>query len=240
MTDPSDIETRKRPLWLRAFAVALCLCVIVVLVQLGNWQVRRLHWKTALIEAVDLRLDADPVAPPVGPVTFDTHVYQPVQTSGVFDHSQTYLVKALTELDAGFWVMTPLTGPDGTIWINRGFIPTSLRNGPYDQPEGMQDITGLLRITEPEGTLLEKNDPDTNRWYARDVDMLSRQAGIADYAPYFLDQSNGTSDWPRAGLTHVDFRNSHLSYALTWYGMALLLAGALIWIAVRSKEIDSH
>ncbi len=238
MTERSDISTHKRPLWLRAFVFGLCLGVIVVLILLGNWQVRRLQWKTALITAVETRLDSEPIAPPTEPVSFDTHVYQPVQTSGVFDHSKTYLVKALTELDAGFWVMTPLSGPDGTVWINRGFVPTALRNGPYDQPEGLQNVIGLLRLTEPEGTLLEKNDPVTGRWYSRDVDALSSEAGLNQFASYFLDQNSGSAEWPRAGLTHVAFSNSHLSYALTWYGMALLLVVTLGWILFRSPAED--
>lgn len=236
MTGLPSTQKQERPLWLRAFLLTLCIGVIAVLILLGNWQVRRLSWKLTLIEAVETRLASDPIAPPMGAVDFDTHAYLPVTTTGTFDHSQTYLVKALTELDGGFWVMAPLTGPNGTIWVNRGFVPTRLRNGPFDQPEGEQNITALLRLTEPEGTLLEKNDPSTGRWYSRDVDALSAEADLTSNAPYFLDQSSGTSDWPRAGMTHVTFKNSHLSYALTWYGMALLLAGVLVWLIFRKPD----
>ena len=93
-------------------------------------------------------------------------------------------------------------------------------------------------MSEPEGTLLEKNDPETGRWYARDVVALSTDAGLSDIAPYFLDQNSDSSEWPRAGLTHVAFRNPHLSYALTWYSMALLLAGAFGWQIFRRNQKD--
>lgn len=36
-------------------------------------------------------------------------------------------------------------------------------------------------------------------------------------------------------MTIVTFRNNHLSYALTWYAMALLLAGALFHV-LRSRR----
>jgi len=37
------------------------------------------------------------------------------------------------------------------------------------------------------------------------------------------------------GLTVVRFPNNHLVYALTWYGLALLLLGAGIWV-VRDER----
>lgn len=38
------------------------------------------------------------------------------------------------------------------------------------------------------------------------------------------------------GLTVIAFPNSHLVYALTWYGMALMLAGAVIYIILRGRR----
>jgi len=45
-------------------------------------------------------------------------------------------------------------------------------------------------------------------------------------APYFLDadDSPNPGGWPVGGLTVVRFHNSHLVYALTWYGLALMVA----------------
>ena len=48
-------------------------------------------------------------------------------------------------------------------------------------------------------------------------------------ARYFIDAADtapadGRDHWPRGGLTVTAFRNSHLSYLLTWYGLALLVA----------------
>ena len=47
------------------------------------------------------------------------------------------------------------------------------------------------------------------------------------------DALAGTTDTrPVGGLTVIAFRNTHLSYALTWYGLALLVVGAA-WVVVR-------
>jgi surfeit locus 1 family protein len=39
---------------------------------------------------------------------------------------------------------------------------------------------------------------------------------------------------PIGGLTVITFHNSHLVYAITWYTLALMVAGA-IWLGVRSE-----
>jgi surfeit locus 1 family protein len=44
-----------------------------------------------------------------------------------------------------------------------------------------------------------------------------------------------TNASPVGGLTVVTFRNAHLSYAITWYGLALLVVGAT-WIVIREER----
>ncbi|WP_399677371.1 SURF1 family cytochrome oxidase biogenesis protein, partial [Xenophilus sp.] len=57
--------------------------------------------------------------------------------------------------------------------------------------------------------------------------------------PYFIDAQAepGTpaGTWPAAGLTVVRFSDSHLVYAITWYGLAALLLGATVYL-LRSER----
>jgi surfeit locus 1 family protein len=46
--------------------------------------------------------------------------------------------------------------------------------------------------------------------------------------------ANGRGVAPVAGLTVITFHNSHLVYAITWYTLALMVAGA-IWLGIRSE-----
>ena len=49
-------------------------------------------------------------------------------------------VQALTELGAGYWVLTPLQRENGELlWINRGFVPPDRRD-PSSRP-----VTGVWR-----------------------------------------------------------------------------------------------
>jgi surfeit locus 1 family protein len=40
-------------------------------------------------------------------------------------------------------------------------------------------------------------------------------------------------DQPVGGLTVITFHNSHLVYAITWYALALMVAGAWWWSVRR-------
>jgi surfeit locus 1 family protein len=40
---------------------------------------------------------------------------------------------------------------------------------------------------------------------------------------------------PVGGLTVISFHNNHLVYAVTWYGLALMVAGACLWV-VRDER----
>ncbi|MEM9438324.1 MAG: SURF1 family protein [Pseudomonadota bacterium] len=223
-------DDARRPLWVDALILTLAFVVFVTMILLGNWQVQRLDWKLDLIEAVDTRAFAAEVPAPTGPVTEEGDEYLRVEVMGTFAHGEARRVKAVTDLGLGNWIMTPLDTGARVIWINRGFIPQNF-NGTLEEPVGEQRITGLLRITEPEGTLLESNDPAAERWVARDVDQLSEAAGLAAES-YFIDADHLSAPeaWPRGGLTIIEFPNNHLSYALTWYAMALLLFAAMAWV----------
>lgn len=226
-------DGQTRPLWVDVTILSLASVVFVVMLSLGTWQVQRLSWKLDLIETVEARAFGEPVEAPFGAVTTEDHAYLRVKTQeGIFLHDVSRRVKALTEIGAGSWLMTPLQTDSRVIWINRGFVPAGSQASDWSTPERPVSVTGLLRITEPGGTVLEKNDPVAGRWFSRDVAALSDAAGLGRTAGYFIDGDHFGSDesWPRGGLTQITFRNAHLSYALTWYAMALLFLGAMIYL----------
>lgn len=234
----SERTGAKRPLWFDITLLVLATALLATLVGLGNWQMRRLAWKLNLIEAVENRAFNTPVDPPSGPISADKHAYLRVVVDGIYRQNLSRLVKAVTKIGPGYWLMTPLRTDREFIWVNRGFIPTGTTTTHVKEPAGMVRVEGLLRIAEPGGTFLERNDPRTGRWYSRDVHALSTHAGLGKTASYFIDSDHVgmPSDWPRGGLTILNFRNAHLVYALTWYTMAILLfAGVVYAVYERTK-----
>ncbi|WP_372570300.1 SURF1 family protein [Ruegeria jejuensis] len=226
------IEQRGRPVWLTVLLLGLCAALIVTFILLGNWQMRRLTWKTDLIEAVESRAFGDPVDLPEA-FEPDAHSYLRVRAPGQFDMDKPVLVKAVTGLGPGHWLMMPLLADGRTIWVNRGFVPSQAQD-PAGWAAPVTPVTGLLRPSEPTGTLLERNDPGAGRWVSRDVEALSEALGLGKTVPYFIDADHNAEQagWPRGGLTQLSFRNTHLSYALTWYAMAALLFGAVAYLTI--------
>lgn len=220
-------------LWL----TVLSLITLVLLIALGVWQIERRAWKLALIDRVEQRVHA-PAQPIPAPAAWPTvsaasDEYRHVSLSGRFLHDRETLVQAVTQEGPGYWVLTPLERDDGTaVLINRGFVPSERRDPSARRdgnPQGQVEITGLLRVTEPKGGFLRNNAPQHNRWYSRDVAAIAAARGLPNVAPFFVDADAGSqiASGPIGGLTVIRFPNNHLIYALTWFALALMLAGRL-------------
>jgi surfeit locus 1 family protein len=242
-----DADERRgdgKPPLRRLLFLGLSLLGVIGFTALGVWQTERRAWKLALIARVDARIHA-PAAPLPGSRQWpglDAHAeeYRRVRTSGEFLNDRETLTQALTEQGAGFWVMTPLRTPQGMVLVNRGFVPDDRRDPAArraGQPQGPVTITGLLRATEPKGGFLRTNDPQAGRWYSRDVDAIARAHHLGPVAPFFIDAdaTPNPGGYPIGGLTVVHFRNAHLVYALTWFGLAVLSLTAAVRL-LRSPE----
>jgi surfeit locus 1 family protein len=211
----------------RVTLFALGLLLMAGFVALGTWQLERRRWKLGLIARVEARVAAPPIDA-LGPALWRRvggFEYTRVRVAGRLRHDRETRVQAVTVLGAGSWVLTPLITDRGwTVLVNRGFTP-----GPTSRTATPATITGLLRLSEPGAGWPRANDPAQGRWYARDVAAIARARGLGAVAPYFIDADAGPdpTGWPRGGLTEIRFRNHHLVYALTWFALAALVAGAL-------------
>jgi surfeit locus 1 family protein len=209
----------------------LALAAFAMFVALGTWQLQRRVWKLDLIARVNARVHAPPALAP-GPaawptVTAASDAYRHISVAGAFQNDKETLVQAVTDLGPGFWVITPLLS-------DRGF---TVLPGPVI-------LTGLLRISEPHGGFLRSNDPEGGHWYSRDVAAIAAARGLPPgrTAPYFID-ADGTPNpggLPVGGLTVIAFPNSHLVYALTWYGLALLVAVGFAYAAREEWRIRAR
>ena len=234
----------------RGILVVLALAGMAGFAALGVWQLERRAWKLELIDRVERRIHAEPVPAP-GPEAWPSvdaagYAYRRVRLSGRYLHDSETLVQAVTELGAGYWVLTPMVTPQGTtVLVNRGVVAGDRRDpggSVAGNPAQDTQVTGLLRISEPGGGFLRRNDPAAGRWYARDVAAIAAARGLADVAPYFVDadassdvSSNGPGG-PRGGLTIVSFTNHHLIYALTWFVLAIMAGGAGLFMLLPERR----
>ena len=228
----------------RAAIVFGALLFFIGFVMLGSWQVQRRAWKLDLIERVDSRVHAPAVDAPEpahwSQVSAANDEYRHVRVSGRFMDAATVRVQAVSELGAGFWLLTPLRQDDGSVvLVNRGFVPAEARVPTPPAPPTAVSVTGLLRLTEPGGGFLRHNDPAANRWYSRDVAAIAESRGLNRVAPFFIDADAApgdasSPDAPVGGLTVIAFHNNHLVYAITWYTLAVMVAAGA-WRFLREE-----
>ncbi|WP_077035614.1 SURF1 family protein [Pelomonas sp. KK5] len=218
----------------RGAALALLALLFFGFCALGVWQVERRAWKLALIDRVEARVHAAPVELPSA---FGDDEYLHVRVSGRYRYEAQVFTQAVTKEGSGYWVMTPLLRADGSqLLVNRGFVPAESREAVRTGPDGEVQLTGLLRLSEPGGGFLRKNEPAAGRWFSRDVEAI----GGGKFLPgRFLDADAAPAGTlpalPIGGLTVISFHNSHLVYALTWFGLALMCVGAG-WLVLRQQS----
>jgi surfeit locus 1 family protein len=230
------------------------LCAFALLVALGTWQVERKAWKEGLIAALTERLSAPPVPlpPPAAWASLDPakDEFRRVAFTGEFAHDQEALVytagSSLRDDVAGpgYWVFTPARLPGGEIvMVDRGFVPEG-RQAPATRAQGQVtgkiEIVGVMRWPEARGMFTPADEPAKNIWFVRDPAAMAAAKHVGAIAPFYIDQEAPPvpGGLPRGGKLHPSLPNNHLGYAVTWYGLALVLVVAFgAWIVSRRREI---
>jgi surfeit locus 1 family protein len=230
---------------LRALIVPgfLALAAIAVLVSLGNWQMRRLAWKEELIANAAERPSApvQDLPPPSQWLDLDIEEaeFRRFRLTGRFLHDkEAWVFTSLGEPKGkfggpGYWIVTPFALENGgSVLVNRGFAPQD-RHRPPDRGEalnsGRMSVSGLLRPDEERSIFTPDDRSADNFFFARQVDPIATAKGLeGPVAPFTIDllaAETPPGGLPQAGETRVAFTNNHFQYALTWYGLALALAG---------------
>jgi len=216
---------------------ALALAMLAVLIGLGVWQVKRLHWKEGLIAAIDARTKGEPIgleqAIALAKQGRDPTYYR-VRVEGRFDNSkERYLFsQSISDGTPGWHVITPFTTTQGElVLVDRGFVPDNLKDPSArasGQIEGATKVTGIVRAPDTQGLFTPNNEPKANHWFWRDLNgMVSSMFPTAtlDVPPFFLETEKGDvpGGWPEGGQARLELPNNHLQYAITWFGLAVAL-----------------
>lgn len=234
------------------FRPILTVCVVLalgVLFALGNWQLQRLEWKRALVVKIEARVSADPIA--IDDVldrvaAGEDMEYAPVRVSGVYGAAGEAKVFGTLDGAPGYYLFSPLmrieaaASFDPVVYINRGFVPQSVGAAQMrvDADGRALSVSGLFRqaeiLTPPASWFRSTQKGGDGFWFVRDPVRFAAADNIPAGAYYIDSFAVDGTQWPKGGTTRLNFRNSHLEYALTWFG----LAGALfaVWVAMSVKS----
>jgi cytochrome oxidase assembly protein ShyY1 len=106
-------------------------------------------------------------------------------------------------------------------------------------PAGPAEVTGYIRFPEKAAWFMTESNRDGDTWFVRDPQAMAKARGWGEVAPFYIDQELPVpaSGMPRPSALSVTLRNDHLGYALTWFGLAAVLAGVyLAWLISRRRN----
>jgi surfeit locus 1 family protein len=236
------------------FAVFI-LIALGVLVALGTWQLERRAWKEALIAELDRKLSAPPADLPARErwpqLDAGTDEFRRVAFPAEFlpgEEALVYTSGSSLRPDVsgpGYWVFAPARLAGGSLVIvNRGFVPEGrqdLKTRGEGRARGVIDIVGVMRWPEQRGPFTPKDEPAKNLWFARDPAAMAAAKNWGSVAPFYVDQEAPLppGGLPRAGPLKASLPNNHLQYAVTWYGLALvILIAGLVFLRARARGVD--
>lgn len=197
-------------------------------VGLGTWQVKRLEWKQGLIAAIESGRSQPPLtALPSDPAELEARNFTPVEVRGRWLDQEFHIYPRFFRGHRGYFVVTPLALEDGrTLLVNRGWVPEALKkpeSRPDSQVRGSGVVDGLLRVGADRNGLTPPNSPDENIWFGRDAEEMGAYGKLPQIIPAMVDLV-GEQDPARLPVPsdgEIKLRNDHLSYIITWYGIAL-------------------
>ena len=219
-----------------------CAVLFALLCGLGVWQLERLQWKLALIATVNGHMTAAPVSlDAITAMPADQAQYRRVILHGRFDHArEAYVFTTDTTGAPVYHVLTPLLTDDGkTLMVDRGAVPKEKldpASRAAGNAAGEATVTGVWRAPDAPGLFTPAADLAHRTWYSRDLKGIAAADHIILSDPVLVeaDASPNPGGWPKGGQTVVSFRNEHLSYAVTWFGLALVLLG--VWFSYHISK----
>ncbi|MFI1989798.1 SURF1 family protein [Actinoplanes sp. NPDC020271] len=233
------------PRWLAAAVLAVVASVIMVM--LGNWQLRRYHERHDINVRIDAADSAQAVpltsvlAAPTAPGTPGASpgkalAWTKVTVTGRYDPAHEIQARGRTvNGEVGFEILTPLVLADGTtVLVDRGWVPPAgagalaAPQAPA-APSGEVTVVGQVHLSESRPAPIERRD---GRWDTRRISLpkLAHELPFPVYGAYvLLTEQTPANDaaFSRIPIDHEDaWQNG--GYAVQWWlfaVMALVLFG---------------
>ena len=198
---------------------------------LGSWQIARLRWKEAILARIDAAEHAEPV-----PFTLRPPDFARLRATGHFSADSVRYGTELRETPAGARlgsrVIQPLHLADGgTVLVDRGWAPDEVRP---PVPEGETTVIGYARPAEAGGWATPADDPGSRHFYAPRPDRMAAALQVGPVAPFLLVALGRPVPglYPQPAVALPRPANDHLQYALTWYGLGVVLV-VMFWLRFR-------
>lgn len=216
-------------LWPSIFSII----TFIILCCFGTWQIKRLYWKEALIQRYITESQSKPISNLSEVSNSELNEFKAVEISGKFLHNnEIYITGKTYEGNAGFHVVTPFKMENNKIvLINRGWVSEGYKNPnkrKFSLTKGLVKLKGIIRYPQNKGYFVPENDGKNGFWFTIKPNQIFDFINITSNPiidKYYIDalRIGEKLTLPIGVDGKPKFRNQHLSYAITWYGLALSL-----------------
>ncbi|MBI1423598.1 MAG: hypothetical protein GC149_09050 [Gammaproteobacteria bacterium] len=223
----------------------LVVVLFPLLLRLGFWQLARADQKRVILANQHAKMDLPPLPIVQRVGANDDLEYRHLQVSGTFlDKYQIFIDNKVSQGQAGYDVVTPLRikQTNQVVLVDRGWVPlgNSRAELPHiDTPDQEVTLTGIADYHTKDVVSFGAANRSNQGWPAvvRWVDIQEIQAETKlDLAPFMLlldpkERYGFVRNWQFVNMPPA----KHVSYAVQWFTMALVLL--VIYIVVNTKRI---
>ncbi|MET0460469.1 MAG: SURF1 family protein [Ilumatobacteraceae bacterium] len=219
---------------------------IVLMINLGFWQLRRLDEKQALNAQIASRIDLPPepldsvLVPGADP---DDLEWRPVEASGRYlPDEELHVVNRSQGGIAGDMVVTPLELDDGRVLlVERGFVPLGI--DPAAAPTGDVDIVGRLRSSQVRrrGQLSDTSSGELTEAQRLDIPRLTPQlpgTPVPMYVELTASRPAEQVPYPQPVAVPEQSEGPHLGYAVQWFIFSI--AVGVGWVFAVRKSLSAR
>ena len=213
---------------------------LLILLSLSFWQVKRLVWKTNLIEQRVSNFEADPknLNEIIKP---QENEFKKVFVKGQLLNEFEFFMPALSKNgNNGFHIIVPLqVEKQKLILFDTGWVP--LRKKEKNTRlnhliKGEKKFTAVIRLPGRKGYFQPENDNIKNFWFFVEPELMEKTISKKLESNFYLETfNNGPNGYPLGNQTRIYLRNNHLQYAITWFLIALSLVGVFLFASIRKK-----
>ena len=217
---------------------------LLILISLGTWQVYRLIWKNSLISNYLYKFNNEIIKYDKSFSFNDEFEYRRINIKGRFINEKEILIIGKTfEGNVGFHLITPfITNEEKLLLINRGWISEKLKlrsSRSFSLIEEDIVIDGIIRRPQKKGYFVPENDPIGNFWFTIKPYQIEKALKLESFdleKKFYVDviRDKGKLKLPIGVSGSPNFRNQHLTYAFTWYSLAITLI--IVYFVFHFKE----
>ena len=216
----------------------------IILVSLGTWQIKRLIWKNDLISFYLKQSTNNIINLHKENFVSEEIEYRKVRLTGKFlNKMEVHITGKTYEGNAGFHVITPFLMQNGNyVLVNRGWVSENYKEAKsrtFSLINEETSIIGLIRYPQKKGYFVPKNEPDNGFWFTIKPTEIKKHLKIDKetfITKFYIDalRKGKKINLPIGIKEKINIRNQHLSYAITWYSLAIVLM--IIYLSYHYSE----